>query len=180
MGSNPSHFRGYPNQPVERVSWDEVQPFLRMLNELEEGRGYCLPTEAQWEYACRAGTEPSRYYPDINAITWYEGNSNGHPQPVGQKLPNTWGLYDMLGNVWEWCLDGQRKYKANAVVDPMGQIHAGVLGKFLGRAGDLRVFRGGSWIDSSQGIRAAIRRWDTPGNHFANLGFRCACSVRRR
>ena len=92
MGNNPSNFKDTPYHPVESVSWDDVQAFLCKLNE-QEGRGdYRLPTEAQWEYACRAGTETPRYHPDVNTIAWYERNSNGHPQPVGQKLPNAWGL----------------------------------------------------------------------------------------
>jgi formylglycine-generating enzyme required for sulfatase activity len=95
-----SQFRDHPNLPVESVSWDDVQAFLHKLN-AREGRGdYRLPTEAQWEYACRAGTETPRYHPDVNAIAWYHGNSNGDPQPVGQKLPNAWGFYDMLGSRW--------------------------------------------------------------------------------
>ena len=120
MGNNPSNFKDTPYHPVESVSWDDVQAFLCKLNE-QEGRGdYRLPTEAQWEYACRAGTETPRYHPDVNTIAWYERNSNGHPQPVGQKLPNAWGLYDMLGNVGEWCHDGGRIYTADAIVNPMG------------------------------------------------------------
>ena len=91
-----------------------------MLNEREGGGDYRLPTEAQWEYACRGGTETPRYHADVNAIAWYEGNSNRQTHPVGQKLPNAWGLYDMLGNVHEWCHEGKRKYTADAAIDPIG------------------------------------------------------------
>src|SRR5207247_10221459 len=91
MGTNPSHFKGNPNHPVESVSWDDVQAFLRKLNEREEGEDYRLPTEAQWEYACRADTKTPRYHPDVNVIAWSYENSKGHPQLVGGKLPNAWG-----------------------------------------------------------------------------------------
>ena len=129
-----------------------------------------MPTEAEWEYACRAGTEPPRYNPDINAIAWYRENSNEQLQPVGQKLPNAWGLYDMLGNVQEWCHDGPRTYTADAVVDPMGPTDAGVR----------RVFRGGSWIVSARDVRAALREEHIPGLRLSSVGFRCASSGRRR
>jgi formylglycine-generating enzyme required for sulfatase activity len=168
MGHNPSLFKTAPNHPVESVSWGDAQMFLRTLNEREGNGNYRLPTEAQWEYACRAGTEAPRYHPKIDAIAWYLGNSNDQTQPVGQKLPNAWGLYDMLGNVWEWCQDGARTYTADTAVDPMGST------------GDdaLPVVRGGSWYDSAHGIRAACRhavlylRSDF-------LGFRCVCSAKQ-
>jgi formylglycine-generating enzyme required for sulfatase activity len=105
MANNPSYFKGKPNCPVEHVSWDDVQVFLHRLNEREGSSGCRLPTEAEWEYACRAGTETPRYHPDVNAVAWYAGNSNDQTWPVGQKLPNAWGLYDTLGNIWEWCYD---------------------------------------------------------------------------
>jgi formylglycine-generating enzyme required for sulfatase activity len=166
MGNNLSRFGGNPNHPVENVSWDDVHAFLRKLTEREGGGGYGLPTEAQWEYACRAGTETPRYHQDVNAIAWYKENSSGHPQPVGQKLPNAWGLYDMLGNVREWCHDGQRDYTADAVIDPMGSTGAGAD----------RVIRGGCWIPSAPFVRAAVRIWLRPGDRGADLGFRCASS----
>jgi formylglycine-generating enzyme required for sulfatase activity len=166
MGNNPSLFQGNPNHPVESVSWDDVHAFLRKLHERERGGDYRLPTEAQWEYACRAGTETSRYHHDLRAIAWYGDNSNGQPRPVGQQLPNAWGLYDMLGNVLEWCLDGKRKYTADAVTDPMGPTGAG--------AG--RVLRGGSWDYPARFVRAARRYWVIPDDRRAVLGFRCASS----
>ena len=170
MGTNPSWFCGYPNQPVEFVSWDNAFAFLRKLNEREWGSAYRLPTEAEWEHACRAGTETPRYHHDIEAIAWYRTNSNGQTHPVGQKLPNAWGLYDMLGNVREWCHDGARPYKMDAVVDPIGPTGAGAL----------RVFRGGSWHDTTQLVRAAYRRIFISVDQVDSLGFRCACSGRRR
>jgi len=170
MGNNPSRFWGHPNQPVENVSWDDVHIFLHMLNEWEGGESYCLPTEAQWEYACRAGTETPWYHPDVNAIAWHRGNSNNHPHQVGQKLPNAWGLYDMLGNVEEWCYDGLRTYTADTVVDPIGPTGAGAN----------RVFRGGGWYDSARNMRAASRNGYGPSYRLGYLGFRCASSGRRR
>jgi len=166
MGNNPSRFGDNPNQPVENVSWNDVRAFLRKLNERERSGDYRLPTEAQWEYACRAGTETPRYYHEVNAIAWYDANSNSQPQPVGQKWPNAWGLYDMLGNVWEWCQDGHRTYTADAAVDPIGPTDAGAN----------RVFRGGSWYNSAQHVRAAYRNGNHPGYRIDYLGFRCASS----
>jgi formylglycine-generating enzyme required for sulfatase activity len=169
MGNNPSQYKGHPDQPVECVSWDDVRAFLRKLNEQEEGGDYHLPTEAQWEYACRAGTKTSQYH-HIDAIAWYTANSNGQPQPVGQKLQNAWGLYDMLGNVWEWCHDGRRKYTADATVDPTGPTSSGAD----------RVIRGCSWVDDAQYVRAANRYWLYPSYSGGILGFRCARSGSRR
>jgi formylglycine-generating enzyme required for sulfatase activity len=166
---NPSQFKHDPTRPVERVSWHGALAFLRKLTEREGGGDYRLPTEAQWEYACRAGTKTPRYHPDCNAIAWYDGDSNGYSQPVGQKLPNAWGLHDMLGNVYEWCLDGRRQYTAAAAVDPIGPTDAGAN----------RVIRGGSWDHSARFVRAALRDWYPPDTRSNSLGFRCACSGRR-
>ena len=98
MGTNPSRFKG-ADRPVERVSWNDVQEFLQRLNTQNDGYHYRLPTEAEWEYAARAGSTSSRYG-ELNAVAWYSGNSGKETHPVGQKQPNAWGLYDMLGNVW--------------------------------------------------------------------------------
>jgi formylglycine-generating enzyme required for sulfatase activity len=169
MGNNPSEYKHNPNYPVQSVSWDNVQTFLRKLNE-QEGKGdYRLPTEAYWEYACRAGTDTPRYHHNIDAIAWYKANSTGQLQPVGQKLRNAWGLYDMLGNVWEWCHDGYKSYTAAAVIDPLGPTEAGAF----------RVIRGGSWDYATRYVRAASRNFRSPGFHYGFLGFRCARSGRR-
>jgi formylglycine-generating enzyme required for sulfatase activity len=171
MGNNPSRWKGNPNRPVENVSWDDVQTFLCQLNDREGGRDYRLPTEAQWEYACRAGTQLPRYHHDIDTIAWYKANTDGQSQPVGQKLPNAWGLYDMLGNVSEWCHDGMRTYTtADAAVDPMGTTNAGAF----------RVIRGGSWSNPVYNVRAAYRYGYPPDLRSVNLGFRCASSERWR
>jgi formylglycine-generating enzyme required for sulfatase activity len=166
MGNNPSYRKGNPSHPVDQVSWVDVQAFLYTLNEREGSGRYRLPTEAQWEYACRGGTKTPRYHPDVNAIAWYSENSNGSTQPVGQKVPNAWGLYDMLGNVYEWCLGVRRVYTAGAVIDPMG----------LTGAGAYRVVRGGSWGGPAQSVRAAYHYWFVPGFRRDDLGFRCASS----
>jgi formylglycine-generating enzyme required for sulfatase activity len=167
MGNNPSRFKDNPKRPVERVSWHDVHVFLRKLNERKGSGGYRLPTEAQWEYACRASTKTLRYHRRINWIGWYRENSSGQPQPVGQKLPNAWGLYDMLGNVWEWCHDGMRTYTSASQIDPIGPIDAGAF----------RVVRGGSWRFDARFVRAAVRLWVGPGNRIVSLGFRCSSSV---
>ena len=170
MSNNPSQFKGHPTQPAGGVSWDDALAFLHKLNEREGGGDYCLPTEAQWEYACRAGTETPRYHSDVNAIAWYKENSKTRLQPVGQKLPNAWGLYDMLGNVSEWCHDGRRVYTTVAAVDPMGPTSASTF----------RVFRGGGWYLHARDVRAANRNRIRSGLRFDYLGFRCASSGRRR
>jgi formylglycine-generating enzyme required for sulfatase activity len=135
MGTNPSRFQGNPNRPVEMVSWENVQEFITRLNK-QEGWEVCrLPTEAQWEYAARAGTTTERYENDVDAIAWHLGNSGKETHAVGQKRPNAWGVYDMLGNVAEWCHDGPRTYTRDTAVDPIGPTGAGVP----------RAIRGGSW-----------------------------------
>ena len=108
IGTNPSHFQGNPQNPVERVSYNDAVAFCQKLSQLT-GRNYRLPTEPEWEYACRAGTTTKYYFGDdanqLEDYAWYSANSQDTTHPVGQKLPNTWGLYDMIGNVWEWCQD---------------------------------------------------------------------------
>jgi len=146
------------------VSWDDCQEFCRRLSR-KVGRQIRLPTEAEWEYACRAGTMGTRYEADLGAIAWYSRNSGNATHPVGQKKPNPWGLYDMLGNVREWCSDGPRDYaKGRAVVmNPTGPVTE-----------PLRVLRGGSWITQATLVRAATRLWCDPGLRHNSLGFRLA------
>jgi formylglycine-generating enzyme required for sulfatase activity len=198
MGDNPSRFKS-PDRPVERVSWNDIQDFLTRINRRLPGVDLGLPSEAQWEYACRAGTATALYTGDIeilgennapalDPIAWYGGNSgvdfdlkgDGHDSkdwpgkqyphekagthPVRHKRPNPWGLHDMLGNVWEWCEDGQRTYEAKAATDPLGSLEAG----------GLRVVRGGSWSDYARDARAACRDQSPPDGRDDYLGFRCA------
>jgi formylglycine-generating enzyme required for sulfatase activity len=165
MGTNPSTFKG-EQRPVESVSWDDCQQFLVTFNQQLPELSLVLPTEAQWEYACRAGTQAARYEARIDAIAWYGANINDETHEVGQKRPNAWGLSDMLGNVWEWCHDGLRTYDRQEVLDPMGPLDAGAD----------RVVRGGSWLNPAQDVRAASRLGGPPGDRIDTLGFRCASS----
>lgn len=144
-GNNPSTLQG-DLLPVEQVSWNEVQAFLGRLNAAGGGK-YRLPTEAEWEYAARSGSHSSRYG-DVNAISWYSGNSQGKMQPVGQKAANAWGLHDMLGNVWEWCQDRYDRnfYKQSPAVDPTGPA-----------SGKECVIRGGSFANSGGNARCSYR-----------------------
>ena len=143
MGSNPSNFKG-PKNPVEQVSWDDCQEFLDKLNAKAGGQGgkFVLPTEAQWEYACRAGSTGKFCFGDdekqLGEYAWYDENSDSKTHPVGEKKPNAWGLYDMHGNVWEWCQDWYGAYGAEAVDDPSGPT-----------TGSGRVFRGGGWNNAA-------------------------------
>ena len=171
MGSNPSGFSGCARCPVERVSWDDVQAFIGRLNSRSgEGR-YRLPTEAEWEYAARAGTTTDTYAGDItirhgeepvlDSIAWYDASSSEEPKAVGQKEPNGWGLYDMLGSVREWVGDWSWGYPGGTVTDPTGP-----------GSGSERVHRGGSWRQSATFSTSADRGRYPPdyGNH--HLGFR--------
>ena len=162
MGSNPSGFDECGGDcPVERVSWDDVQEFIGRLNAREGGVRYQLPTEAEWEYAARAGTSGDRYGGDLDAIAWYDGNSGGGTHPVGQKAPNAWGLHDMLGNVWEWVQDWYGEYPGGSVTDPQGPA-----------SGSYRVFRGGSWSRGARICRASYRNYNPPCIRLNLLGFR--------
>jgi formylglycine-generating enzyme required for sulfatase activity len=192
MGRNPSEFRS-PTRPVEQVSWDDCQEFMTRLNARLEGLELSLPSEVQWEYACRAGTTTATYAgeldilgannaPILDRIAWYRGNcgadfdlangwdtsglterqyafDRGGTRPVGLKRPNNWGLYDMLGSVWEWCMDTYRPY--------------GERGRETESSTD-RVLRGGSWGSDPRSVRAADRSWIGPGYRIDDFGFRCA------
>ncbi len=166
MGSNPSYLKG-DNLPVEKVSWNDCQEFLKKLNQRDPGKGYRLPTESEWEYACRAGTT-TRYYTgnseqDLARAGWYLGNSDLKTHPVGQKTPNAWGLYDMHGNIWEWCEDRYHDSYNGAPIDGSA---------WLTPAGSYRVLRGGCWGNVTEFCRSAYRRSNTPDNRNHSSGFR--------
>jgi formylglycine-generating enzyme required for sulfatase activity len=152
---------GRGNRPVINVSWHDANDFCKWLS-AETGEDVRLPTEAQWEYACRAGTAGDRYG-KLDDIAWYKNNSNGKTQPVAQKKANAYGLYDMLGNVWEWCNDFYGEYPENAIENPTGPD-----------SGEGRVLRGGSWVDDGGGVRSAIRYWGVPSDRGDVTGFRFA------
>jgi formylglycine-generating enzyme required for sulfatase activity len=165
MGTNPSSFKA-PDRPVEQVSWSDVQEFLAVLNGRRDGYRYRLPTEAEWEYAARAGTTGA-YFASLDAIAWYGANSGGQSHPVGQKQPNAWGLHDMQGNVWEWCQDWYqddyyRKLGEPKAVDPRGPA-----------SGQQRVLRGGSWYKFLWFLRVSSRFAFRPSGRFPHVGFRC-------
>jgi formylglycine-generating enzyme required for sulfatase activity len=168
MGNNPSKFNGL-NNPVENVSWDDVQEFIKKLNQKEGGNKYRLPTEAEWEYAARAGMTSTYSFGDdagaLGRYAWYKGNSGETTHPVGGKEPNAWGLYDMHGNVWEWVQDWYGGYAGSSATDPRGPS-----------SGSFRVLRGGSWGSDAGGCRSARRSCDTPGGRDLTLGFRLAFS----
>lgn len=158
-GENPSHFRG-PELPVENVSWNDVSAFIKRLNVLAPQLVFRLPTEAEWEHACRA-KNTTRRYGELDAVAWHSRNSGGEPHPVREKQSNRWGLYDMLGNVWEWCADWYGEYQPDASMNPTGP-----------QKGSGRVFRGGSWDSPARFVRAAYRSGDHPGTRDDHLGFR--------
>ncbi|MFM8771882.1 MAG: bifunctional serine/threonine-protein kinase/formylglycine-generating enzyme family protein, partial [Candidatus Kapaibacterium sp.] len=170
MGSVPSNWKD-DDRPVEQVSWDDAVEFCKKLSELPEerraGRVYRLPTEAEWEYACRAGSTTQYSFGDdesqLGEHGWFEDNSGGQTHPVGQKRPNDWGLYDMHGNVWEWCSDWYGDYPKGAVTDPQGPASASG-----------RVARGGSWGRTAWFCRSASRYGLVQSNRY--LGFRLALS----
>ena len=167
MGSNPSNWKG-SNLPVEQVSWNECQQFITKLNQLT-GRRFRLPTEAEWEYAARGGSK-SRGYKysgsnDIGSVAWYDGNSGSKTHPVGQKNANELGIYDMSGNVWEWCQDWYDSgyYGKSPSTNPCNNTSASI-----------RVYRGGSWYSNAGRCRVSDRSGNSPGLTSINLGLRLA------
>ncbi len=187
MGTNPSRFRG-SDRPVEQVSWNAVQQFLEELNAQQDGYRYRLPTEAEWEFAARAGTTGA-YAGPLDDLGWYGNNSGGiylnadalwrtdestygrrlsdngnQTHPVGQKQPNRWGLFDMHGNVWEWVQDwyGADYYREGPPSDPAGPP-----------TGQHRVQRGGAWFDGAWNTRVSSRLTLEPNGRSINIGFRC-------
>ena len=184
MGTNPSVSNGAKN-PVEEVSWDDCQEFLKKLNALPHpsplppGEGarvrdlFRLPTEAEWEWACRAGTKMQFCSGNADATladyAWFDANSGSTPHPVGAKKPNAWGLFDMHGNVWEWCGDWYDDYPHGwkPQVDPTGPA-----------TGSFRVLQGGSWGNNPRGCRSSTRGGDLPAYGDDNLGFRVVVVAR--
>ena len=187
MGSNPSHFKG-DNRPVEMVSWNDAVEYCNKRS-LKEGltpayqnsggvivcdfnaNGYRLPTEAEWEYAAKGGNKDSITYAysgsdNVETVAWYKDNSDDSTHDVGTKPPNSLGLYDMTGNVWEWCWDLYGRYSSESQTDPAGAP-----------SGSRRILRGGSWISSSQYIRSASRTVLTPSARHSYLGFRLVRSL---
>jgi formylglycine-generating enzyme required for sulfatase activity len=172
LNAEPSYFRG-ERLPVEQVSWDDCQGWLRELKTLEEDRlsdgfEYRLPTEAEWEFACRAGSTTRFCFGDadgeLGEYGWYSGNSGSRTRSVGEKKANAWGFYDMHGNVWEWCQDRYGgALPGGSVTDPRGPI-----------GGTNRIFRGGSWGMGASRCRSAYRVWNKPGYRDYTLGFRVA------
>ena len=162
MGSNPSSFNGCGHCPVEEVSWNDVQDFISRLNAQEGREVYRLPTEAEWEYAARAGTKGDRYG-DLDAIAWYGDTSGRRTHPVGGKAPNAWGLHDVLGNVVEWVGDWYGDYVGGSVTDPQGP-----------GSGPGRVIRGGCWVGAAKHSRTSNRNVSPPDVRYDFLGFRLA------
>jgi formylglycine-generating enzyme required for sulfatase activity len=187
MGSNPSIHKGNKH-PVENVSWHDAQEFIRRLNAREGTDRYRLPTEAEWEYAARAGMSTKFPFDPASAVkhAWFWDNAGGRSQPVGQKEPNPWGLHDMLGNVWEWVQDwyGEHWYEATLesyINAPSGSKPKTMLPSFKGATatdpkgpaeGTARVLRGGSWGNDLRYLRAAHRNAKAPDYKYSNTGFR--------
>ena len=165
MGSNPSEFKG-DNLPVENVSWYDCQEFIRKLNSLTD-QNFRLPTEAEWEFACRGGNNSRGYKYSgsnyIDNVAWYDGNSGHKTHPVATKSPNELGIYDMTGNVWEWCADWYGDYSSGAQTNPTGPY-----------GGSGRVGRGGSWDFNVRICRSSLRIHSDPTDRNINLGLRLA------
>ena len=165
MRKNPSLNRGNKRLPVDNVSWYDCQKFIEKLNELEGKEVYRLPTEAEWEYACRAGSDGSYCFGSnegmLSEYAWYSVNSKKRSHPVGKLKPNAWGIYDMHGNVWEWCLDWYSKYTTTPQDNPRGAANS----KF-------KIFRGGSFMMSGMQCSSFYRSGTEPKKHGRSIGFR--------
>ncbi|KPA09462.1 Sulphatase-modifying factor domain protein [Candidatus Magnetomorum sp. HK-1] len=180
MGKNPSYFQQCGKEcPVEQVSWNGTQEFIQKLKSMDGNSAYRLPTEAEWEYAARAGSKTAfangeikelicGLDPNLDKMGWYCGNSQDKTHPVAQKQANAWGLYDMHGNVWEWCADWFGDYPKLQATDPVGS-----------KKGSSRVLRGGSWYDFAGGCRSANRDWYVPTGRGGRFGFRLVVSQAR-
>jgi formylglycine-generating enzyme required for sulfatase activity len=170
MGINPSQFNNNPKNPVEMVSWNDAQTFCQKLNK-KTGKKYRLPSESEWEYACRAGTQTRYYFGDneeqLGEYAWYGKNSDSKTHPVGQKNPNNWGLFDMIGNVWEWCEDGWHENYQNAPKNgnTWNDNHSQI---------SQRILRGGSWLYNSRCCRSMDRNRYVVGHRCGYYGFRLA------
>lgn len=170
MGTSPSAFQGNP-RPVEQVSWEDAAEFCRRLG-AQEQRVYRLPTEAEWEYACRAGSRAAFCYGDddtrLGEFAWYDASAGPRTHPVGSRKPNAWGIYDMHGNVWEWCLDWYAEdfYSAGSLTDPKGLS-----------TGEYRVLRGGCWYNRPVFCRSARRDFNRPDYRDDGIGFRVVLQV---
>ena len=168
MGNNPSCHSGYPQRPVERVSWNDCQEFIKKLNQLT-GNNFRLPTEAEWEYAARGGNKSLDYKYSgsdiVGVVAWYDGNSSSRTHDVKTKQANELGIYDMSGNVYEWCQDWYGNYSSNSQINPTGLT-----------SGSSRVYRGGSWGDFAWDCRVSNRSYGYPGRRNFNLGLRLSLS----
>ena len=153
MGTNPSKFKG-AKLPAENITWDNARSYCQAV-------GMRLPTEAEWEYAARAGSKGSRYS-DLDGIAWYSANGGSTTHDVAGKQANAWGLYDMLGNVWEWVADWYDQYPTGSATDPPGP-----------GSGRFRSLRGGSWVNNARFARVSYRSWSVPASHYNNFGVRC-------
>ena len=165
MGSNPSNFKGN-KKPVENVSWNDCQEFITKLNQLT-GKNFRLPTEAEWEYAARGGNKSLDYKYSgsdiVGVVAWYYSNCGSQTHDVKTKQANELGIYDMSGNVLEWCQDRYGSYSSGSQTNPTGPS-----------SGSYRVFRGGGWSSDAGSCRVSYRNYDSPGGRFNKIGFRLA------
>jgi len=171
--SDPSHFTG-PDRPVDNILWEECQEFVDAMNALDPVHEYRLPSEAEWEYACRAGTATRFYWGDdpeysqILQYAWFSENSGGETHPVGEKLPNSLGLFDMSGNGWEWCQDTWHSNYEGAASDGSAWVDGS----------DDHIIRGGGWVIGARYCRSAHREYISAGNTYSFLGFRLVRTAR--